>query len=415
MPLEIALRVPPCAPVPELVALARRMEAGGIDRASFADAVARRVGDPGRDGGGDDPDRALRLRDQSGHPPDVVPSGQCFWADQRVPDLRQQAPRVGNKGTLTSLPIGACACVTSTTCTCGTSLSNRSEQLDTYTGFMNEQESGELTHSSGNSSLSTPTSARAGRRRNNAVRVPKTAEVVAASLRSRIVRGELATGDSLPREPELLAMFNISSPTMREAFRILESERLIEVRRGSRGGARVMSPQSGNAAAQVGLVMQFRGVTIDSVYQARALMESSAISAMRGRPDQTFLEQLQENLREAREILADDSNHHELHVVSREFHSLIVDAAGNGALSIFNDMICDIVDRGGAQFERSRSAEEYAKAQRRAVKSHTKICDLLAEGDLEAADVLWRLHVSEVAINLARANPDGSTVLDLLS
>jgi len=221
------------------------------------------------------------------------------------------------------------------------------------------------------------------------VRVPKTAEVVAASLRSRIVRGELATGDSLPREPELIAIFNISRPTMREAFRILESERLIEVRRGSRGGARVMSPESGNAAAQVGLVMQFRGVTIDSVYQASP-HGVSAISAMRGRPAQTFLEELQENLREAREILDDDSNHHELHVVSREFHSLIVDAAGNGALSIFNDMIRDIVDRGGGQFERSRSAEEYAKAQRLAVKSHTKIYDLLAEGDLEAADVLWR-------------------------
>ena len=38
MPLEIAVRVPPCAPVPELVALARRMEAGGIDRVSFPDS-----------------------------------------------------------------------------------------------------------------------------------------------------------------------------------------------------------------------------------------------------------------------------------------------------------------------------------------------------------------------------------------
>jgi len=272
-----------------------------------------------------------------------------------------------------------------------------------------------MTDTFANSSVSRPTSARENRRTMNAVHVPKTAEVVAATLRSRIVRGELATGDSLPLEPELIAMFNISRPTMREAFRILESERLIEVRRGSREGARVMSPDSGNAAVQVGLVMQFRGVTLDSVYQARALMESSAISAMSGRPDPAFLDKLQENLREAREILDDDSNHDELHVVSREFHSLIVDAAGNGALSIFNDMICDIVDRGGAQFERSRSADEYAKAQRIAVKSHTKIHDLLAEGDLEGADKLWRQHVSEVAVNLARANPAGSTVLDLLS
>jgi len=89
MPLEIALRVPPCAPVPELVALARRMEAGGIDRASFGDAVARRVGDLGRDDGGDDADRALRLRDQSGHPPPVGNGG-------RGPDDPRAGPGPGS-------------------------------------------------------------------------------------------------------------------------------------------------------------------------------------------------------------------------------------------------------------------------------------------------------------------------------
>lgn len=258
--------------------------------------------------------------------------------------------------------------------------------------------------------------ARAVRGQINAVRVPKTAEVVAGALRSQIVRGELATGDALPREPELIAMFNISRPTMREAFRILESERLIEVRRGSRGGARVMSPETDNAAAQVGLVMQFRGVTVDSVYQARALMESSAIAAIKGKPEAELLERLEENLQVAREIVAGDSSEdNDLHVVSREFHTLLVDASGNGALSIFNDMICDIVDRGGAQFEKSRSREDFAKAQRIALKSHTRIYELLAAGDLEAADSLWRQHVSEVAESLARANPAGSTVLDLLS
>src|SRR5580704_2051753 len=71
------------------------------------------------------------------------------------------------------------------------------------------------------------------------IRVPKTAELVAAELRRKIVRGELAEGDALPSEAALMADFAVSRPTLREAFRVLESESLISIRRGARGGARV--------------------------------------------------------------------------------------------------------------------------------------------------------------------------------
>src|ERR1700680_3463946 len=61
------------------------------------------------------------------------------------------------------------------------------------------------------------------------IRVPKTAELVAAELRRKIVRGELAEGDALPSEAVLMAEFAVSRPTLREAFRVLESESLISI------------------------------------------------------------------------------------------------------------------------------------------------------------------------------------------
>ena len=48
--------------------------------------------------------------------------------------------------------------------------------------------------------------------------MPKTAELVAAELRRKIVRGELAEGDALPSEAALMAEFAVSRPTLREAF-----------------------------------------------------------------------------------------------------------------------------------------------------------------------------------------------------
>src|SRR5579859_1399256 len=85
------------------------------------------------------------------------------------------------------------------------------------------------------------------------VRVPKTAELVATHIRRQIVLGQLSQGDALPSETALMLEFNISRPTLREAFRILESEGLITVRRGARGGARVQEPSSEVAARYAAL------------------------------------------------------------------------------------------------------------------------------------------------------------------
>ncbi len=87
-------------------------------------------------------------------------------------------------------------------------------------------------------------------------RVPKTAELVARHIRSQIVRSELQLDDALPSESSLMEQFSISRPTVREAFRILESEGLITVRRGARGGARVQVPSTEVAANYAGLVLQ---------------------------------------------------------------------------------------------------------------------------------------------------------------
>ena len=75
------------------------------------------------------------------------------------------------------------------------------------------------------------------------IRVPKVAELVAETIRNRILNGELKEGDSLPAEAQLLEAFGISRPTLREAFRVLETEKLISVSRGSRSGATVHEPK----------------------------------------------------------------------------------------------------------------------------------------------------------------------------
>jgi len=118
-----------------------------------------------------------------------------------------------------------------------------------------------------------------------AVRVPKTAELIADHIRRQIVRGELHEGDALPPENMLMEEFSINRPTLREAFRILESEGLITVRRGALGGARVHVPTAENAARYASLVLQHRGANLQDVLDARVIIEAPAAAMVAARRD----------------------------------------------------------------------------------------------------------------------------------
>ena len=101
------------------------------------------------------------------------------------------------------------------------------------------------------------------------LRVPKTAELVAHDLRKRIVRGELREGESLPAEATLTEQFGVSRPTLREAFRVLETEQLITVRRGARGGAAVHAPSAAMVARYASFFLEHDGASLADVLEAR--------------------------------------------------------------------------------------------------------------------------------------------------
>ena len=177
------------------------------------------------------------------------------------------------------------------------------------------------------------------------VRVPKTAELVAAHIRRRIVRGELREGDALPPESVLMDEFAISRPTLREAFRILESEGLITVRRGARGGARVQIPTSEVAARYAGLVLQHRGTTLADVLDARVIVEAPAAGIVAGRRDRA--KAAAELRRWLEEHPAEDAP--QFH----GFNRLLVQLTGNETLILLTTMLEAISDAVTASYRQS--------------------------------------------------------------
>jgi GntR family transcriptional repressor for pyruvate dehydrogenase complex len=221
------------------------------------------------------------------------------------------------------------------------------------------------------------------------VRTPKTAELVARTLRQMIVDGKLKDGDFLPNEPELMNHFRVSRPTLREAVRVLESERLVEVRRGSRTGAQVRVPGPEIVARPAGLLLELSGATIADVLVARSAIEPVAarLLALNGKVkafdelEQILTEDIPASLEAARFAAA-----------TAHFHRRLVELSGNATLSMIAGMLHEITERHTAVAvtrKRSVPKPDYDKL----VRSYRHLIKLLHARDGDEAEAHWRRHM----------------------
>src|SRR5262245_42216381 len=243
------------------------------------------------------------------------------------------------------------------------------------------------------------------RPREERVRVPKAAELVAARIRRRIIRGELKEGEALLPESELMAEFGVSRPTLREAFRILESESLISVTRGSRGGARVHPPDIRVAARFAGLFLQYAGATLEDVQMARVVVEPPAARMLAERRDLEATGRLRELIAREAQVLDDG---HAFAELSTRFHELLMELAGNQTLALVVGMLHDIIEM---HVESSMERLD-VDANKRAVRSQEKLMELIEAGEADRAEQHWRNHVRNAA-RAALDVPGRKTVVDL--
>jgi DNA-binding FadR family transcriptional regulator len=243
------------------------------------------------------------------------------------------------------------------------------------------------------------------------VRVPKTAELVAAQLRRKIIGGQLAEGDSLPAEAVLMAEFAVSRPTLREAFRVLESESLISIRRGARGGARVHTPEGSVAARYAGLVLEHRGTTLKDVYDARTRIETPCAGLLASRRDEDGLARLRTAVLRAQTLVGEPSAFIREHM---RFHALVVELAGNQTLAVLNGMVRHIIELANwSHVDLDAGSAENVRANKRGFRAHVRLVELIAARQDAEAEALWRLHLQE-AENYLLLNKSMTTVLDLL-
>jgi GntR family transcriptional repressor for pyruvate dehydrogenase complex len=251
------------------------------------------------------------------------------------------------------------------------------------------------------------------------VRAPKTAELIATHLRGQIVRGELLAGDTLPPEITLMEQFGVSRPTLREAFRILETESLISVRRGSRGGAQVVSPDLSVAARYVGLLLQVSGTTIADVYEARTVLEPAAARMLAQRRTKQDIEDLIECIEDLVALVESDDEFRDALTWSQatqRFHDLMLERAGNQTLAVQAGVLTEVVAMHLSTAVRNTFSNPDTKSNfRKTIRSYRKLVGLVEARDAEGAEKHWRTHMEVAGQRILGQGLGSRSVVDLFN
>jgi len=256
------------------------------------------------------------------------------------------------------------------------------------------------------------------------LRQPRLAEIIAASLRDDILTGKLKEGDSLPRQEDLFTRYRVSLPAVREAMRILETEGLVEVRRGNVGGAVVHLPTAERTAQMIAMVLQTRSATPSDVSAALSYIEPVCARLCAARPDRAA--EVVPALRAAIEVQrAEFADAARYSVNARRFHETLVERCGNetmilviGALeTIWSTHESAVWDE--AVTEASGPADEPAgdaaapmaeRIRRAALRDHEKLLAAIEAGEEERAAKIAGIHLAATRRSTLEATGRRATI-----
>jgi len=154
-----------------------------------------------------------------------------------------------------------------------------------------------------------------------------------SQLRQMIQSGELPPGSRLPSENQLSLQMGVSRSGIREAVKVLESARVLVVKRGD--GTYVTSLAPKLLLEGVGFAVEMlQGDTLLEVMEVRRLLEPAATGLAALRISDGQLSELAELLQQMQEQ-ADDAE--ALMQADMAFHRLVIASTGNETLTSLLD------------------------------------------------------------------------------
>lgn len=211
-------------------------------------------------------------------------------------------------------------------------------------------------------------------------RVPKASDVLANIIKVRVLSEGLKAGERLPSEAELIEQYNFSRGTVREALRMLESDGIVRIRRGPRGGIEVASPDVHHVTRSLAVLLAFDGTPVSDLVKFRLIVEPAAAASAA----QNATQKQRDDLVAAAARPNGDTVPH-----SVAFHRLMGQATNNAFMSTILTAVYQVLEW---QTDTQTLSDT---EQSETVNAHVSIAAAILAGDGAKADHVMRVHLEE--------------------
>lgn len=214
---------------------------------------------------------------------------------------------------------------------------------------------------------------------------------VVEQVEGAIIDGQLKAGEKLPSERELKETFAISRGTLREALRVLEQKRLIDIQLGASGGAIVREFTPEVMVDGLSLLVRSQKIPLKHLQEFRMDIEGNIARFAAERAVPEDVAGLRDILKEAKESLDRDEQWEAYVDADAKFHMTLAQISGNAVYEYIQTGIHENINRYYADFlehEESALREHYGDL--------CAVADAVEAGDGEKACDAMRLHLGRL-------------------
>lgn len=227
----------------------------------------------------------------------------------------------------------------------------------------------------------------------------KTYELVAERLVEMIGEGALRPGDALATERELTERFAVGRSSVREAFRMLESQGVI---RAAGGSSFVVAEAVNPLNSSLRLVFALDERTgLHHLFELRRILECEAAALAAERKGPGDLVEMDEATEEMATALVDSGRAEDFIDADLRFHLALAEATGNRLVVHSMHAVRDVLRRA------LLTVYQIPLSPQSAIGEHRKIREAIAAGDPDASRNEMRAHLDRVELDVHTGAGDG--------
>jgi GntR family transcriptional regulator, transcriptional repressor for pyruvate dehydrogenase complex len=216
--------------------------------------------------------------------------------------------------------------------------------------------------------------------------------ILARRLHDAISRKEFVVGSSLLSERDLMAKYQVSRATVREALRVLCAQDLIHVKRGRSGGYFISSPTSDSVVRSLNQFIRGQDFRFIDLVSARHAIEPAAASQAALSRTERQLEALKRECQECERSLEDMDR---FVAANLKWHLVLAEASNNPLFVAFLTSIST------AMHEATAFEEFDIRARMATIGVHWQIYKAIQDRDPDAAHRRTVRHLTAYRDKLA--------------